>query len=166
MDEAQFWDLVDSAHREAGLDVARKVAALKTRLAALSLDELREFCAIWDRTMNRAYDWKLWAAAYVIHGGCSDDSFSDFRATVISLGRATFEAALRDPDTLLEVARAAGGELCEEDLNYVPSDVWGARTGGESRPSSVPHQEEPHGEDWGTDDLPRIVPKLWKAFGS
>ena len=97
---------------------------------------------------------------------CSDDSFSDFRATVISLGRATFEAALRDPDTLLEVARAAGGELCEEDLNYVPSDVWGARTGGESRPSSVPHQEEPHGEDWGTDDLPRIVPKLWKAFGS
>ena len=29
MDEAQFWDLVDSAHREAGLDVARKVAALR-----------------------------------------------------------------------------------------------------------------------------------------
>ena len=47
----------------------------------------------------------MWGAAYVIEDGCSDDCFRDFRNYVISLGRASYSAALRNPDSLAAVAQ-------------------------------------------------------------
>jgi hypothetical protein len=41
----------------------------------------------------------LWAAAYLIEGGC-DDGFMDFRAGLMLQGRTAFEAAVADPDSL------------------------------------------------------------------
>ena len=53
--------------------------------------------------MAEAYRWDLWAAAYLIQGGCSDDGFEYFCDWLISLGKHRFEAALRNPDSLAEV---------------------------------------------------------------
>jgi len=66
----------------------------------LPLDEGRSFHRHFDEREDRAYTWELWAAAYIVGGGCSDDAFSDFRATLISMGRQTFERVIADPQSL------------------------------------------------------------------
>ncbi|WP_412769018.1 DUF4240 domain-containing protein [Micromonospora zamorensis] len=66
----------------------------------------------------------MWAAAYLIGGGCSDDSFIDFRAGVIALGREWYERVLVSPDGLADqpaVRQAAAeeddGALFAESVN-------------------------------------------------
>ena len=39
-------------------------------------------------------------AAFLIHNGCGDDSFTDFCAGVVGLGRDWYDRALADPDNL------------------------------------------------------------------
>ena len=56
------------------------------------------------RTLARANDWQLWAAAYLALGGMGEDSFLDFRSWLISHGRGTFERVLADPDSLVELS--------------------------------------------------------------
>jgi diguanylate cyclase (GGDEF)-like protein len=73
-------------------------------ISALSKEGALEFGRLFDTMMDRAYHWPLWGAAYVIHGGCSDDTFSDSRASLISRGRLAFERALSNPDMLADEA--------------------------------------------------------------
>jgi hypothetical protein len=60
--------------------------------------------------MADSYRNLLWAAAYLINGGCSDDGFESFRCWLIVQGRTVFERSVADPDTLadLPVIQAAG----------------------------------------------------------
>jgi hypothetical protein len=44
---------------------------------------------LWD-LMAESYTNPLWAAAYVINGGCSDDGFDYFRGWLIAQGREVF----------------------------------------------------------------------------
>lgn len=74
------------------------------------------------------YRWDVWAAAYLIGGGCSDDSFMDFRAGLIGLGREWYARAAACPDVLAEhpaVAAAAEAHIDEivfnEAVNYAAS---------------------------------------------
>ena len=167
MSAAEFWSLVEEIHSEAPYDWEKKEALLTKRLQGLSTERLRGYGHHWDAAMKEAYDWGLWAAAYVIHGGCSDDSFSDFRSTIIMLGQETFRRALRDPDSLLSAAKAAKGDLSHENFGYPVNRVWEEKTGEDFMPTDfpLPFGTEPTGENWEEDDLPRIVPKLWKEYG-
>ncbi|MEI5006890.1 DUF4240 domain-containing protein [Streptomyces sp. PmtA] len=53
--------------------------------------------------------WDVRAAAYVIGRGCSDDSFMDFRAGLIALGRAWYERAIGPPDSLADHPEVRAG---------------------------------------------------------
>ncbi|MFH9352577.1 DUF4240 domain-containing protein [Kitasatospora sp. NPDC017646] len=46
--------------------------------------------------------WDVWAAAHLIGGGCSDDSFVGFRAGLIAFGRDWYERAADAPESLAE----------------------------------------------------------------
>jgi Protein of unknown function (DUF4240) len=48
--------------------------------------------------------WTPLLAAYVINGGCGDDSFQDFRASLIFRGRTSFRNAVTDPESLADKA--------------------------------------------------------------
>ncbi|MFH8443276.1 DUF4240 domain-containing protein [Streptomyces sp. NPDC018026] len=48
------------------------------------------------------YRWDVWAAAYLIGGGCPDDRFSDFTAGLVALGRDWYEQTATCPDALAE----------------------------------------------------------------
>ena len=50
--------------------------------------------------MAGSYWTPLWAAAYVINGGCSDDGFDYCRGWLILQGREVFEHVVADPRTL------------------------------------------------------------------
>lgn len=124
MDIEQFWDLIDQARGRAADpaladDVARHAATL---LAAEEPPKIvRAQQTLWD-LMAASYRAPLWAAAYVINGGCSDDGFDYFRGWLIVQGREVFEQVVADPDRLADLpavrAAAAGGtELdCEPTL--------------------------------------------------
>ncbi|QIQ04326.1 DUF4240 domain-containing protein [Streptomyces liangshanensis] len=82
---------------------------------------------LWD-LMADSYRNPLWAAAYVLNGGCSDDGFDYFRGWLIAQGRTTFERVLDAPDSLAELpdVRAAAGEGADFDCEEMLSVAWNA----------------------------------------
>ena len=164
MDEDRFWQIIDQVHQESGGAMERKCELLESELGKLSPEDLRDFIRHFDTLDSRAYTWSLWGAAYVMHGGCSDDSFSDFRATLISQGRAVFEAAIGEPETLAALEFENEDDICFEGFQYVKSTVAERRL-GEIPPREVPFPSDPSGEEWDEDDLPALFPKLSARYG-
>jgi hypothetical protein len=153
----QFWALI-----EPGKDDEEPRESLRFHLEALALGELESFQRHFDQFFEAAYRWRLWGAAYLIEGGCSDDGFIDFRYALISKGRAVYERALTDPDSLVEV-----DIVSDELFGCVAERVYQARTGQSLPRRNGTGPREPSGEPWDFEDpdqnrqrLPRIVEKF------
>jgi hypothetical protein len=98
--------------------------------------EITAAAGVMHALMSRSYLMSLWAAAYLINSGCSDDGFDYFRGWLITQGRDVFEAAVADPDALADLAavRAAasdGGVLECEDALYLAETAYETATGQE-----------------------------------
>jgi hypothetical protein len=159
----QFWNIVDKIHRASGGDMDKKCELLEAELRSLPLEEVRSFHRHFDECEDRAYIWELWAAAYIIGGGCSDDAFSDFRATLISMGRQTFERALADPQSLADMDYDA--ETAHyEGYQYVPSTVETDLGGGQRFPRYQARPAEPSGKSWDEDKVAELYPKLAEKY--
>lgn len=164
MEPDRFWALVDGV---------RTPSDLHDRLEELGRHDLVAFERRRDRLTDEAYDWGLWGAAYDVHGGCSDDSFSDFRAYLVSRGRAVFEDALADPESLADVEELdAEGEEWEEWSTPTLTVVH--RRTGEHDFAGPPDpgrsvSDEPSGAEWDEDgdgdDLARRYPRLTAKYG-
>ena len=166
MNEETFWELVE------GLPPVGAGEALRERLRRLEPAEIAAFESQFRRASIRAYDWMLWAAAYIIEGGCSDDGFTDFRSGLISRGRKVFEAALSDPDSLADVAsdddEDDSGYIPNEEFAYVAAEVYEEKAGSEMPYEVIPRPSDPAGEDWDFDDealCAAKLPRLWAKFG-
>ena len=168
MDLAQFWSVVESSKAASGGRYDRHVELLAEQLSALSSEEVVEFQRIFDDLTDRAYSWDLWGAAYIIGGGCSDDSFTDFRSWLISMGRETYTRALADPEALADVVLGPGGEedAFFEEFAYVPARVYEAKTGRALEYPRTAHPSEPTGQEWeeGGDDLAQRFPRLSSRY--
>ena len=155
----QFWNIVEKVHRDSGGDMDKKCELLETELRRLPLTEVCSFHQHFDECEDRAYTWELWAAAYIIGGGCSDDAFSDFRATLISMGRQTFERALADPQSLADMDYDA--ETAHyEGYQYVPTTVETELGGGQRFPRYRSPPDEPSGKPWDEDKVAELFPRL------
>lgn len=165
MDANQFWTFIENARLSAGDDVEERGTGLQAQLAPLSATELQLFQNHYDEQIRRSYSWTLWAAAEIMYGwiGASDDSFRYFRDWLISEGRATFEAALRDPDALAERPRFDMAEL--ELYGYVATELFREKGFGElHRDFSTEGGAEPAGNRWTKRDLPTLLPRLWAKY--
>ncbi|WP_308221751.1 DUF4240 domain-containing protein [Georgenia sp. EYE_87] len=83
---------------------------------------------------HRLYTWDLWGAAFVIFGGCGDDTFTDLRSWLVSRGSRVCRQVLAEPDLLArlgprDVEEATDAEL----LSYVAADVYERRTGRDAQ---------------------------------
>lgn len=96
MDEELFWSLIDDGLGEQPL--GERLDTLPERLAAFKPAAIRDFDKILRSLYARAYRWDVWALAYLLQGGCSDDAFEEFRGWLILQGRKVFEGALANPD--------------------------------------------------------------------
>ena len=102
MDEEQFWAIVQTAVDEAGNDEDEYLEVVKRELSKLSLKEMVGFRLRTDKLLYDSYTSEMWCAGYLMNGGCSDDGFEYFRLWVISRGRKVYEAAMANPDNLID----------------------------------------------------------------
>ncbi|MER6677437.1 DUF4240 domain-containing protein [Streptomyces sp. NPDC000983] len=132
-----FWDIIEAARAGAAESGEPFDEVLVGQLAARPRQEILEYAARFDTLHDALYRWDVWAAAYLIGGGCSDDSFMDFRAGVIASGRRWYERVAADPDSLAEhpeaVADANARDRSEvlfyEDVNYAAAGAFERITG-------------------------------------
>jgi hypothetical protein len=163
MNGEALWDLVARVNEASGGDMDLKCERLAEELRKLGPGGVHSFARHFYEAFHRAYSWALWDAAYIINGGCGDDGFTDFRSTLISMGREVFEAALVNPESLVEVDVGAG-QPTYEGYQYVAPLVYKELTGKEMVHDSG-HPAEPSGvqtEEW---ELEKRYPKLAAKFG-
>jgi len=154
-------------------------------LSKLSDDEIIKWGQIFNLYQKKSYNDRLWAAAYVINGGCSDDGFDYFRGWLMAQGKDVFLNALRDPDSLVELELECGEAEFEEML-YVDTSAYFKkhnlngeydRYNNEYDKCPLSAEEivaieseivfaEATNLDWGSDEslLNDIVPKLCEYF--
>lgn len=129
MDIQQFWTLIEHARDQVpdpadGDAVADRASTLLADRPHAEIIQAQQ--ALWD-LMAVSYAKPLWAAAYVVNGGCSDDGFEYFRGWLITQGQATFERVVAAPDELatlpaIQEAADAGVEMeCEGTLAIASS---------------------------------------------
>lgn len=162
-----FWSLVERVHAKAPDDMKEKCRLLATELGTLSCEDIISFDEHFSDLYYQAYNWELWAAAYMIKGGgCSDDSFMDFRSTLISLGRAAYETALRDVDSLADF-NIDPKWATYEGYQYVAEQVYEEKgcPPREANRHEKSHPKEPTGRDWQDCDLEERYPRLAEKYG-
>ncbi|MCT2593246.1 DUF4240 domain-containing protein [Streptomyces sp. N2-109] len=171
MDETEFWEHVDSAREAAEGDPEEQADVLVERLTRLDPEAVGVFARHFESRYQRAYQWDLWAAAWILLDGASDDVFDAFRCWLIGQGREVFEGAAHDADSLAgllgDFDRELDGEA--EDLGFAADEAYEQLTGTVLPDPALP---EPSGEPAGTplnleDDaaLAERLPKLWDRFG-
>jgi hypothetical protein len=113
---------------------------------------------------GEAYTWDLWGAAYIVDGGCSDDSFMDFRSWLIAQGRDFYYSMRSNPDSLAAVD-AERIAVDWEGIAYVATAAFEA-VAGEEMPSVHLENHEVLGEEWDEDgdDLKNRLPLLWAKY--
>jgi hypothetical protein len=144
------------------LTVARGFVALATGAFDEALVEKEALVAAATR-IEAAVMARVWGAAYLIHGGCSDDGFADFRAGLIALGRTRYEDAVAKPDSLAAIPAVETLTLFE-GFQYGPREVISER---EIVAKLERHRtDRPAGRAWKDDaELAARFPRLWKRFG-
>lgn len=110
MIEQEFWNLLESTAPTYDADTtahqhSQNVMAL---LAQKSDQDLVDYDSYINKFIYELLDFEFWAVAMLVpdkHGdqGCSDDTFTDFCAGIISRGQKTFGTFKRNPDSVVEI---------------------------------------------------------------
>lgn len=167
MDDTPFWAIIEVGGSLVLNDPDRQVEAVKKRLVKLPPTEIQKFHRLFNQKLADAYTWDLWGAGYLINGGCSDDGFAYFRAWLISQGRAVYEAALANPDSLAGLTDRDRDDYEAEDLWGVALDAYEEVTGKDMPAVDFDWPKEPRGRRWDFDDdeeVLRRLPKLAKIY--
>jgi len=119
----QFWQIIDNARETAG-GWQGMLEPLVEALSQLEEPDIIRFKQINYEYQGLACKEKLWAAAYVLNNGCSDDGFIDFRAWLISQGKEVYMNALANPDSLADLGTVRDLSI-EVKLNeYTPPNGY------------------------------------------
>lgn len=143
-----FWSIVDGS---IDADETAQVDKLRVALEAMEDQDLVDFIALYRDAHGQLYSWRLWAAAYLMNGGCSDDGFIDFRSWLIAQGREAAERAMADAESLADLAVKEGSAFFEE-FGYVADEVFDGRSGGAYPSFDMPTEPpEPAEPEWDFD---------------
>lgn len=160
MNEAAFWEIIEAGGPYPLKAQRRHLRSVRSRLLACSPEQVRDFYTQFCRRMIEAQQWDLWAVAYLINGGCSNDGFVYFRAWLIAQGRAVFSAALADPDSLVAVADPKRDDHKFELLYALPQQVYVEMVGKDMPNIEVDWPLKPAGQRWDFDDVAEVTRRL------
>jgi hypothetical protein len=157
MNEQNFWKVINAM---------RHGVSLKLILNDRTPNELVQFMVRFDSLKSTAYDFKLWGAAYVINGGCSDDCFDDFEESLIKQGRKYFYEAVKNPDNLADLMDEQPFDseiIANERIPYIIYTEYQRKTGNEPpRLNFVKYKLK--GERFDEDTVRKNYPKLAKKY--
>ena len=100
MDAAQFWQIIEHSRHD---DAAKQKTRLRAKLRPLPDDDIASFAAWLRKAVEEIHTPALAAAAQIVLGGISDDSYEYFRLWLISRGPEASLRVLRDPNDLIEL---------------------------------------------------------------
>lgn len=168
MDENIFWNLIEQSLKKSDGELSVQHEVLLSKLADLSAEEIIDFDKIFNRHHIESYTSNLWAAAYIINGGCSDDVFDYFRGWLISRGKDVFENALKDPSSIADIIDIDEFEEAEfEDILYLAHDVYRMKTNLDNFYELTERVKYPEIElTWSEDEscLVEMFPRLTSIF--
>ena len=175
IDKPEFWRIIDfSKQYAAGNSDAQETLLVKI-LAQYSPGEIIEFECVLRQCLEEADDFNVMAAAKIIEGSVTDDSYIYFRCWLIAQGEKVFSEAVRTPDSLAAVA-TDDTQTDFEQLLYVATDAYKISTGKQKEDDNFPRNvaaerglsydfgSETKGRDWTPEQLPTLLPKLWAKF--
>lgn len=178
MSEILFWEILKTA-KQKGEDSEEQIEWLVSHLARKPVKEIVMFDYFFNQNYQKSYTSDLWAAAYIIMGGASDDSFDYFRAWLLFQGKETYETVISNPEKIithlkvieeeedvpqLEDLISAASIAYEEKtgLDYEDYyDLYEKLTGDKAIPPEI-------ALDWDEDDeegLKKRFPALWERYG-
>src|SRR4051794_35689171 len=103
MDADGMWRLVEESARH-GETRDEREQWLYRRLLPLPRPDLLDFVQHLSATREPANTYRLWTAAdLILSGHCSTDGFHYFQMWLVGQGRAAYDAAIADPDSLAEL---------------------------------------------------------------
>ncbi|MEY9938099.1 DUF4240 domain-containing protein [Streptacidiphilus sp. MAP5-3] len=170
-----WWQLIEEARAWVAGAGVEEVAGAATRLLAdRGVGEIvaaqRELWSL----MAESYRSPLWAAAYLINGGCSDDGFDYFRGWLILQGREMFERVVAEPDTLarlpaVQAAARRREDLAGEEALGIAWRAYLAATGEELPPGSFSVRYPELDQAWNFDfddlgEMRRRLPRLTALY--
>jgi hypothetical protein len=178
MDKKEFWQLIETAKETSKGNQTLQEQTLINSLAQHSPEQIIEFECILREYLLEADHFNIMAAQKILNGYVTDDSYLYFRCWLIGQGEEVFTHALRNADTLATVVQDPYLEF--EALLVVATLAYEKRISRkeeddeESFPRGVASARGLHydfgaetkGEDWTENQLPKLLPKLWKKFGA
>lgn len=165
MDEDQFWKIIQTTKDNSNGDFEEQQEELANELRKLTPDDIILFGNRFRYFRGQANTWELWGAIYIIHGGCGDDSFNDFREWVIGQGKDFYYKTIKDPESLVQIDTDKIDEVEWEGLGYVHSTIFKELTGQEME-YLFKEKQETTGVEWEeeSDDLKNMFPKLYAKY--
>ncbi|WP_238005875.1 DUF4240 domain-containing protein [Dactylosporangium sp. AC04546] len=130
MNEAQFWNLIDTTLQGSPDNTDEQAEVLRALLAGLTPDEVLEFHRLLVAANHQLYTWDHIAAVNLVDEGLGDDGFTDFRTWIVATGRESFAAFRDDPDTLVDILDRLGWDSAEV-FGAVAAEVYRDTTGRE-----------------------------------
>jgi hypothetical protein len=126
MADKRFWDLIAVAckHNVEGDFTDEWSLPLVEQLMTLPPADIVRFDRWFDEQTDALYTRDHWGAAYFINGGASDDGFYYFRCWLVGMGKQIYEAALKDPDSLVDVLVDADRLDCEAEIYGAAHIAW------------------------------------------
>lgn len=179
LNEKQFWMIIeqsrDRAREKLSLPLDTNpplpessmepvfIECLHSYLSVLSADDLIAFRNEFDKKLIESYRWDLWAIAYIIHHGCSDDYFDSFRTWTICQGSEFYSSTITDPTYVARTA-TPGQSLVFESTGYLPYEVFEEKSGRDLPGSGIYVDRQPIGNRWEESDLESLFPEVCKKF--
>ena len=164
MTRDDFWKLIETSRRGAE-SIDDQMGKLHDLLVPLSTEDILGFDRCFQECIRDAYTEELWAAAYIVNGGCSDDGFDYFMGWLIAHGRNAFEAVLADPERLVDIAERDDHVECER-MWSAAAIAYEAKTGKDDfYKISNGVTRQLRGEPWDEETVDELYPKLAEKFG-
>ncbi len=175
MNTDSFWEIIEKSREGTAGSKSAQLENLKSLLTPLPPEEILSFTFTFIQMEAECYTWEIWAVAYIVDQGCSDDAFDYFCSGLIAQGRERFEKALLDPESIVDWCER--DEVSFEGFGFTGSEIYEEKTGASfftvfrEYQKSVPaspfgyQKGGPKGVTWEEEDLPKRFPKAWAKFG-
>jgi hypothetical protein len=128
MDENKFWKIFEAVKEETDGSEETFGYSFHGWMTPLTTKDFSDFIDYLYLFRKHARSTDLWKAANIIIDGCSDDDFNNFLSWFLFMGRAAYEKALDDPDSLVDFVYK-GYKRKFYELDLIVEQVYEENTG-------------------------------------